>query len=207
VTIINFIFYKNGIEIMRLPHHTAHFAAALTLLVSLPLTLTSCTPITYHEIQPAAAELKTLKTYRWAVPALTSKAGARAVEFDSTFRAATEADLAKKGYSPSTDRAEILVDYHISVVTRPGMDDTYYSPHWTSDNRGAFRFTGWEDPQGTGDMLEHGVVTLSLRSAKTSDLLWEGGVSQLLRSGENKINMTEAAKIAANALAKKVPSH
>jgi Domain of unknown function (DUF4136) len=192
---------------MRLPHHTARFAAALTLLVSLPFTLISCTPIKYHEIQPAAAELKTLKTYRWAVPALTSKAGTRAVEFDSTFRAATEADLAKKGYMLNIDKAEILVDYRISVVTRPGMEDTYYSPHWTSDNRGTFTFTGWQDPQGTGDMLEHGVVTLSMRATKTDSLLWEGGVSKLLRSDESEVNMAEAAKMAANALAKKIPAH
>lgn len=192
---------------MRLPHHTARFVAALTLLVSFPLTLTSCTPIKYHEIQPAVVELKTLKTYRWVDPALTSKAGARAVEFDSTFRAATEADLAKKGYILSADKAEILLDYRISVLTRPGMENTYYSPHWTSDNRGTFTFTGWQDPQGTGDMLEHGVVTLSMRAVKTSNLLWEGGVSKLLRRDESEVDMTLAAKMAAGALTKKVPAH
>lgn len=176
-------------------------------LLALLFTLGSCTSIQYHEIQPASADLKPLKYYRWEVPVLTNKAGARAVEFDVSFKAATEAGLAKKGYIHAADKAEILLDYRISVVTRPGMDDTYYSPHWTSDNRGTFRFTGWEDPQGTGDMLKHGVVTLSLRSVKTSDLLWEGGVSQLLSSEESKINMTEAAKVAANALTKKVPPH
>jgi HSP90 family molecular chaperone len=107
----------------------------------------------------------------------------------------------------SIDKAEILVDYRISVVTRPGMEDTYYSPHWTSDNRGTFTFTGWQDPQGTGDMLEHGVVTLSMRATKTDSLLWEGGVSKLLRSDESEVNMAEAAKMAANALAKKIPAH
>lgn len=192
---------------MRLHLHTTRFATVLLLLISVPFTLTSCTPIKYHEIQPAAAELKTLKTYRWEVPALTSKAGTRAVEFDSTFRAATEADLAKKGYVLSADKAEILLDYRISVLTRPGMEDTYYSPHWTSDNRGTFTFTGWQDPQGTGDMLEHGVVTLSMRAVKTSNLLWEGGVSKLLRRDESEVDMTVAAKMAANALTKKVPTH
>lgn len=192
---------------MRLTSQRARLAAVLTLLVSLPLSLTSCTPIKYHEIQPAAAELKTLKTYRWAVAPLSSKAGARAVEFDSTFRAATDADLAQKGYSLSVDKGEILVDYRISVVTRPGMDDTYYSPHWTSDNRGTYSFTGWEDPKGTGDMLEQGVVTLSMRAAASKNLLWEGGVTKLLRSDESEVNMTEAAKMAASALTKKIPAH
>lgn len=192
---------------MGLPHHTVRFAAVLTLLVSFPLILTSCTSIKYHEIQPVAAELKTLKTYRWALPALTSSAGARAVEFDSAFRAATAANLAKKGYSESEDKAEILVDYRISVLTRPGMEGTYYSPHWTSDNRGAYNFTGWQDPQGTGDMLKHGVVTLSLRATKTANLLWEGGVSKMLRSDESEVDMSSAANMAATALAKKIPAH
>lgn len=192
---------------MRLSHHPLRFAAALTLLIALPFTLTSCTPIKYQEIQPAAAELKTLKTYRWQVPALPAKAGARAVEFDQAFRAATDADLARKGYTLSADKGEILVDYRISVVTRPGMDDTYYSPHWTNDYRGNFNFTGWEDPQGTGDMLEHGVVTLSMRGAQSNNLLWEGGVSKLLRSDETEVNMTDAAKMAASALGKKIPAN
>lgn len=193
---------------MWLPTQASHFVATLALLVSLPLTLASCTTsIKYHEIQPAAAELKALKSYRWDTPAVTSKSGIRAVEFDSNFRAAIEADLAKKGYTKAADSAEILVDYHISVFTDPGMDDAHYAPHWTSDNRGTFMFTGWENPQGTGDMLKHGVVTLSMRAANTTNLLWEGGVTKLMRSDESEINMAEASKIAANALAKKIPTH
>lgn len=185
----------------------SRFALMLGLLIALPFTLSSCTSIKYHEIQPAAAELKSLTYYRWATPAVPSKSGKRAVEFDTHFRTAIDADLAKKGYVKDANKAEILVDYRISVLTRPGMEDTYYSPHWTSDNRGTFEFTGWENPQGTGDMLKHGIVTLSMRSAKNSDLLWEGGVSKLLRSDESEINMTEASKIAASSLAKKVPTH
>ncbi|MCE3252645.1 MAG: hypothetical protein K0Q67_1665 [Cellvibrio sp.] len=160
----------------------SRFTVALTFLILFPLTLSSWTSIKYHEIQPLSAELKPLK-------------------------AAIEADLAKKGYVKAADKAEILVDYRISVLTTPGMDDTFYSPHWTSDDRGTFTFTGWENPQGTGDMLKQGIVTLSMRAAKTSNLLWEGGVSKLLRSDESELDMTEASKIAANALAKKIPAH
>lgn len=185
----------------------SRFAVTLGLLIALPFTLSSCTAIKYHEIQPASAELQPLTYYRWATPAVTNKSGIRAVEFDTHFRATIDADLAKKGYVKDSNKAEILVDYRISVLTRPGMEDTYYSPHWTSDNRGTFDFTGWENPQGTGDMLKHGIVTLSMRAAKDSNLLWEGGVSKLLRSDESEINMTEASKIAATSLAKKVPSH
>lgn len=193
---------------MRLPlQQISRFATALAFFILFPLSLSGCSSITYHEIQPAVAELKSLKTYRWDTPDVTNKSGIRAVEFDTNFRAAIEADLAKKGYIKATDKAEILVDYHISVVTRTGMDDDHYAPHWTSDNRGTFMFTGWENPQGTGDMLKHGVVTLSMRAAKTSNLLWEGGVTKLMRSDESEINMTEASKIAANALAKKIPAH
>jgi hypothetical protein len=193
---------------MRSPlEQVFRFAFAFAFLILFPLALTSCTSIKYHEIQPASAELKSLQYYRWETPEVTNKSGIRAVEFDTNFRAAIETDLAKKGYIKATDKAEILVDYRISVLTRPGMDDPHYSPHWTSDNRGTFMFTGWENPQGTGDMLKHGVVTLSMRAVKTSNLLWEGGVSKLLRSDESELNMTEASKIAANALAKKVPAH
>ncbi len=193
---------------MRIPlPQASRFAAAFTLSLLVPFTLTSCTSIKYHEIQPVAAELQPLTTYRWETPAVTNKYGIRAVEFDTNFRTAIEADLAKKGYVKAADKAEILVDYRISVLTTPGEDGPHYSPHWTSDNRGSFYFTGWENPQGTGDMLKHGVVTLSMRSAKTSNLLWEGGVSKLLRSDESELNMAEASKIAANALAKKIPAH
>lgn len=175
-------------------------AAVFVVLVA------GCTPIKYHQIQPAAAELSGLKYYRWEVPPMTSKAGQRAVEFDSSFRSATEADLAKKGYVLAADKAEILLDYRISVATQPDVGDTYYSPHWTSDNRGSFVFTGWENPQGTGDMLEHGIVTLSLRSVKSGNLLWEGGVSKLLRSDVSEVDMTGAGKAAAAALTQKVPT-
>jgi hypothetical protein len=185
----------------------SRFIVALTFLILFPLALSSCTSIKYQEIQPLSAELKPLKYYRWETPEVTNKAGIRAVEFDTHFRAAIEADLAKKGYVKASDKAEILVDYRISVLTTPGMEDTFYSPHWTSDNRGTFTFTGWENPQGTGDMLKQGIVTLSMRAAKTSNLLWEGGVSKLLRSDESELDMTEASKIAANALAKKIPAH
>jgi hypothetical protein len=185
----------------------SRFIVALTFFILFPLSLLSCTSIKYHEIQPLSAELKPLKYYRWETPAVANKAGIRAVEFDTHFRAAIEADLAKKGYVKAADKAEILVDYRISVLTTPGMDDTFYSPHWTSDDRGTFTFTGWENPQGTGDMLKQGIVTLSMRAAKTSNLLWEGGVSKLLRSDESELDMTEASKIAANALAKKIPAH
>jgi len=193
---------------MWLPTQASRAVVTLALLVSLPFTLASCTTsIKYHEIQAASAELNSLKSYRWDTPEVTNKSGIRAVEFDSNFRAAIDADLAKKGYTKAAGSAEILVDYHISVVTRPGMDDAHYAPHWTSDNRGTFMFTGWENPQGTGDMLKHGVVTLSMRAAKTTNLLWEGGVTKLMRSDESEIDMTEASKIAANALAKKIPAH
>lgn len=185
----------------------SRFAVALTLLILFPLALSSCTSTKYHEIQPVSAELKSLQYYRWETPEVTTKAGIRAVDFDTNFRATIEADLIKKGYIKATDKAEILVDYRISVLTTPGMEDTFYAPHWTSDNRGTFVFTGWENPQGTGDMLKHGVVTLSMRAAKTSNLLWEGGVSKMLRSDESELDMPEAAKIAANALAKKIPAH
>jgi hypothetical protein len=169
----------------------SHFVLTFGLLIALPFTLSSCSSIKYHEIQPAAAELTPLTYYRWETPAVTSKSGPRAVEFDTNFRTAIEADLAKKGYIKDANKAEILVDYRISVLTRPNMEDTYYAPH----------------PQGTGDMLKHGIVTLSMRAAKTNNLLWEGGVSKLLRSDESEINMTEASKIAANAISKKVPAH
>ena len=165
-----------------------------------------CTPIKYQQIQPVAAELKGLKFYRWEVPPMTAKAGQRAVEFDSSFRSATEADLAKKGYVLAADKAEILLDYRISVAVQPDERDTYYSPHWTSDNRGTFSFTGWENPQGTRDMLERGIVTLSMRSVKTGNLLWEGGVSKLLRSDISEVDMTGAGKLAAAALVNKVPA-
>jgi len=177
------------------------------LLIPLLVTLSSCTPVKYYEIKPAAAELKSLKYYRWDMPVLTKQAGARAVEFDTTFRGLIEADMEKKGYLYDIDKAEISLDYRISVLTRPGMDTPNYSPHWTSDNRGTFTFTGWQDPQGTGDMLEHGVITLSMRSIKTTNLLWEAGVSKLLRKDESEVDVGEAAKLAANALTKKVPKH
>lgn len=193
---------------MRSPtQQFSRFAAVFALLLLFPLMLTSCSSIKYHEIQPTSAELQTLKYYRWETPDVTNKAGIRAVEFDTNFRAAIEADLTNKGYIKATDKAEILVDYRISVLTDPDVGDTHYSPHWTSDNRGTFMFTGWENPQGTGDMLKHGVVTLSMRAVKTSNLLWEGGVSKLLRSDESELDMSQAAKIAANALAKKIPTH
>ena len=177
------------------------------LVLLIPFALSSCTSTKYHELQPASAELQPLQYYRWETPNVTNKSGIRAVEFDTHFRSTVEADLAKKGYIKADDKAEILVDYRISVLTTPDTDGPTYAPQFTSDNRGTFDYVMWDTPQGTGDMLKRGIVTLSMRSAKTSDLLWEGGVSKLLRSDESELNMPEAAKIAANALTKKVPAH
>lgn len=178
----------------------------LVSVLALVAVFIGCTPIKYHQIQPVSAEHQGLKYYRWEVPPMTAKAGQRAVDFDSSFRSATDADLAKKGYVLAADKAEILLDYRISVATQPDIGDTYYAPHWTSDNRGSFVFTGWENPQGTGDMLEHGVVTLSMRAVKTGNLLWEGGVTKLLRSDVSEVDMKGAGKMAAEALTRKAPA-
>ncbi|HSC68999.1 MAG TPA: DUF4136 domain-containing protein [Cellvibrio sp.] len=184
--------------------HLNRYPLVLLVLLS---ALIGCNSINYQEIQPVAPELKALKYYRWAAPVVTKKSGARAVEFDTTFRGLIEADMKKKGYLYDVDKAELGLDYRISVVTRPGIDMEIYAPHWTSDNRGNLVYTGWSDPQGTGDMLKHGIVTLSMRSTKTDSLLWEGAVTKLMRSSEEEIDMSGAAKIAANALIKKIPKH
>ena len=182
--------------------HIKRFPIFLLVLLA---SLVGCSSINYQEIQPVSPELKALKYYRWAVPVVTKESGARAVEFDTTFRGLIEADMEKKGYVYDVDKAEFGLDYRISVVTRPGIDAEIYAPHWTSDNRGNLTYTGWADPQGTGDMLKHGTVTLSMRSNKTDKLLWEGAVSKLMRSNEDEIDMSGAAKIAANALVGKIP--
>lgn len=175
--------------------------------LALLLTLVACTPIRYYEIQAASPELKNLNTYRWEAPALAAGDGANAYKFDSNFRSAVESGLKEKGYVPATNDTDLIVDYRISVVTRPGIEETTHGPHWSQDETGNFYFTGWEEPQGTGNMLEHGVVTLSLRAAKSKDLLWEGGVSKLLESGADQVDLSKGAKSAATALLQKVPSH
>lgn len=190
-----------SLSFLRAKSRIEKFAAFFLIVL-----VAGCTSIKYHQIQPVAAELKGLKYYRWEVPPMTANAGQRAVEFDTSFRSATEADLAQKGYVLAVDKAEILLDYRISVATQPDVGDTYYSPHWTRDNRGTFSFTGWENPQGTGDMLEHGIVTLSMRAVKSGNLLWEGGVSKLLRSDVSEVDMKDAGKVAASALTRKVPA-
>lgn len=55
-------------------------------------------------------------------------------------------------------------------------------------------------------MLEHGIVTLSMRAVKSGNLLWEGGVSKLLRSDVSEVDMKDAGKVAASALTRKVPA-
>lgn len=175
--------------------------------LALLLTLVACTPIRYYEIQAASPALKNLNTYRWEAAALTAADGANAYEFDSKFRATVESGLKDKGYVAATSNADLIVDYRISVVTRPGIEEPAHGPHWSQDEAGNFYFTGWEEPQGTGNMLEHGVVTLSLRATKSNDLLWEGGVSKLLESGADQVDLTKGANAAAHTLLQKIPSH
>lgn len=182
-------------------------APARFLSMALLITLVACTPIRYYEIKAASPELKNLNSFRWETPALTAADGANAHEFDSKFRAAVAKGLKEKGYVAGGNNADLIVDYRISVVTRPGIEEPAHGPHWSQDETGNFYFTGWDEPQGTGNMLEHGVVTLSLRATQSKDLLWEGGVSKLLESGADQVDLSKGAKAAANALLQKVPSH
>jgi hypothetical protein len=87
------------------------------------------------------------------------------------------------------------------------MDESVYGPNWVFDQHGYLSFNGWLEPQGTGEMWEHGAVTLSLRSTQNNKLLWEGGVSKLLEDGSDGIDLTTTAQSAAEALLRKIPSH
>lgn len=176
------------------------------MVLALLLALTACTPIRYYEIKAPSPALQQLQTYRWEAPALAAADGNNAYKFDSAFRAAVEKGLQEKGYSPARE-ADLVVDYRISVVPRSGTEDTAYGPHWSQDDSGNFYFVGWEDPQGTGNMLEHGVVTLSLSATASQELLWEGGVSRLLESGSDQVDIRKGASTAAQVLLQKLPAH
>jgi hypothetical protein len=175
-------------------------------ILSLAAMLSSCAPTKYHEMQAASPALKGLKTYHWERPALDISSGANAQQFDARFRAEVDSGMAAKGYVYTAEKAQLLLDYRIAVVSRPGVEEPNYGPHWIRDDTGNFHFTGWEDPQGASNMLEHGIVTISMRSAQTEDLLWEGGASKLLTSGVDQVNPTSAAKTAASVLLQKIPA-
>ncbi|AQT60086.1 DUF4136 domain-containing protein [Cellvibrio sp. PSBB023] len=176
------------------------------LLALLSAILSSCSSIKYREMQAASPELKGLKTYHWERPALDAASGANAQQFDATFRAEIDKGMAIKGYVYSADNAQLLLDYRIAVVTRPGIEEPNYGPHWIRDDTGNFRFTGWEDPQGASNLLEHGIITISMRATRTEHLLWEGGASKLLTSGVEQTNPVSAAKTAASVLLHRIPA-
>lgn len=177
----------------------------ISLLFSALFTLTGCSSVKYHELKPASSSLKNLNTYRWQTLADTLSLGSNARQFDDVFKAEVNKGMAARGYILSEENAELSLDYRIAVVVRPGIDESVYEPHWTRDNMGNFRFSGWNEPQGTGNMLEHGVITLSFRSTEADELLWEIGASKLLSSGAGNVKASDAAKAAARALLVKIP--
>ncbi len=179
------------------------FSAFLILFSAI---LNGCSSIKYREMQAPSPELKNLKTYRWERPALDAASGINAQQFDARFRADIDSGMAAKGYVYSADKAQLLLDYRIAVVSRPGIEEPNYGPHWIRDENNNFRFTGWEDPQGASSMLEHGIITISMRSVASGNLLWEGGASKLLTSGVEQINPTSTAKTAAGVLLHKIPA-
>jgi hypothetical protein len=191
--------------IINAPKH--RILAGISIAVFFFLALTGCTKFKYHELQPATQPINGLTYYRWEQSAFTAENGARALEFDSAFRTTVEKGLEKKGYIYSADKPDVLLDYRITVITSPGRDESVYGPNWVFDQNGYLSFDGWLEPQGTGEMWEHGAVTLSLRSTQNNKLLWEGGVSKLLEDGSDGIDLTTTAQSAAEALLRKIPSH
>jgi hypothetical protein len=167
--------------------------------------LSSCSTTKYHPMQAASPALKGLNTYQWERPVLDEASSKNARQFDARFRAEIERGMATKGYVYTEENAQLLLDYRIAVVSRPGIEEPNYGPHWVRDANGNFRFTNWEDQPGASGILDHGVVTLSLRSAQNQDLLWEGGASKLLESGAEQTNPKSAAKTAAAVLLQRIP--
>jgi len=111
------------------------------LLAAFLLVLGACTPVRYHEIQPLSPTLAKQQSWRWEAPALTSSDGANAYLFDRELRQAISEGLSAKGYRFSSEKADLVLDYRISVVTRPNENSDNYGPHWSQDNTGNFYFT------------------------------------------------------------------
>jgi hypothetical protein len=112
---------------------------------------------------------------------------------DKRIKTAVEEQLKKKGYTPATGPAELVIHYHLVVENQTELrTDPYgfYGPYWLRPGISSYRYS-------------EGTLIIDIMEAKTNNLAWRGWATSITDS--NRAIKEELIQLAVQEIFKKYP--
>lgn len=162
----------------------------LFISLLLVLGLSACSQTQYRQMQTSSDDLAKLKTFSWESTATT---GDKAMDtFGSAFRDGMSAHLQNKGYQEVADKADMTVDYRISIMPASAVSagDTGNGIGWHLDDAGQPIYDGWNSNSGVSDFYQRGLVILTLSRSSDKKIVWQAAVARVV-DGEGDVTQVE----------------
>ncbi len=178
----------------------------LFISLLLVLGLSACSQTQYREMQTATDDLAQLKTFSWETTATTGDEAMDA--FDSAFRDSMSAHLQNKGYQEVADKADMKVDYRISIMPASAVPagDTGNGIGWHLDDAGQPIYDGWNNNSGVNDFYQRGLVILTLSRSNDKKIVWQAAVARVV-DGEGEVSQVKQhASRMSRRLGRSIPS-
>lgn len=178
----------------------------LFIALLLILGLSACSQTQYREMQTAPDDLTPLNTFSWETTAVTGNTAMDA--FDTAFRNSMSAYLQNKGYREVTDKADLKVDYRISIVPASAVPagDTGNGIGWYLDDAGQPIYDGWNTNSGVSDFYQRGLIILTLSRSSDKKIVWQAAATRVV-DGTGEITQVEQhANRMSRRLSRSIPS-
>lgn len=148
------------------------------------LSLTACSSLQVSSDYDDKADFSSLQSYNW-LPAPKIESGDPEVQYDSLLgqrvKSAVETQLAAKGFRRQTEKADVLVTYHVAVdqqVSVTYLNELYgYGPGWGPSYRRRMLHYGYPGRDVMVSEYQQGTLIIDIVRASDKQLIWRGTAS------------------------------
>ncbi|GAB3105590.1 DUF4136 domain-containing protein [Aestuariicella hydrocarbonica] len=178
----------------------------LLLPLLLATLLSACTHTYYKEMKTSVDELSAMKTFMWENPN-TDTGNSNEAVFDRAFEKSFTAQLHNKGYRSVTENPDFLVDYRISVVPSSITPTSISEEHggWRIGENGEPVYEGWNRPEGRSELIERGLVILTITRTLDNAIVWQAGAARTVSYEDSKGTFEGHASSSAKRIGRDLP--